>query len=446
MKSIKIGAGSASTFVIANMIGTGVFTSLGFQLLTTANPISIAIIWLIGGIVALCGAFVYSELGSAMPRSGGEYHYLGQIYHPAIGFLSGWTSLIVGFSAPIALASMALSEYVCNIYPSIDPTIFAMLMLTLITTFHAFNVKVGTQIQSVLTVFKILVILVFIIAGLLVAPDGASNYASVGNFSISDCFTPAFAVSLIWVYYAYSGWNAAAYIANDIENPKKNIPLALLGSTIFTIILYLGLNLIFLRTTPISEMMGEVEIGLISARHIFGPEGGEVMGLLIALMLVSSISSMVFVGPRVGVTMGEDHKILTFLTKTNKNNCPNVAIWAQWALSSVMVVTGAFRQITQYTSVVLSLCALLTVLGVFVHRRRFPKAERPYRTFLYPLPPIIFGIIISWSIVYTLYEDIRLTFVTHEQTLPWTFILSVATLVFGFIMFLISKKISNAKK
>ncbi len=443
MKTTKIGAGSASTFVIANMIGTGVFTSLGFQLLTTANPVAIAIIWLIGGLVALCGAFAYSELGAAMPRSGGEYHYLSQIYHPAVGFLSGWTSLIVGFSAPIALSCMALSQYVCNIYTGLNPTVFAMVMLTFITTFHAFNMKVGTHIQGVLTVLKILVIVVFIVAGMIVAPDGASNYAVVGDFKMSDCFTPAFAVSLIWVYYAYSGWNAAAYIANDISNPRKNIPLALLGSTVFTIILYLGLNLIFLRTTPIDEMMGQVEIGLISARHIFGPEGGEVMGLLIAVMLVSSISSMVFVGPRVGVTMGEDHKILSFLTRTNKNNCPTVAIWSQWALSSLMVLTGAFRQITQYTSVVLSLCALLTVAGVMVHRRRYPKAERPYRTFLYPITPLVFVVIISWSIVYTIYEDFRVTFVTGEQMLPWTFLLSVLTLLLGYAMYWLSNRIAK---
>ena len=210
-------AGTASAFVIANMIGTGVFTSLGFQLLTTANPISIALIWLIGGFVALCGAIVYSELGAAMPRSGGEYHYLSQIYHPAVGFLSGWTSLIVGFSAPIALSCMALSSYVCNIWPVIPPKLFAMIMLTVITLFHAFSVKVGANIQNVLTIVKVLVIVVFILAGLYVSADGvaAGNFQTMGDFSIDDMFTAGFAVSLIWVYYAYSGWNAAAYVAND---------------------------------------------------------------------------------------------------------------------------------------------------------------------------------------------------------------------------------------
>jgi len=446
MKSIKISAGTASTFVIANMIGTGVFTSLGFQLLTTANPVSVALIWLIGGLVALCGAIVYSELGAAMPRSGGEYHYLSKIYHPALGFLSGWTSLIVGFAAPIALSCMAMSSYICNIWPVINPMFLALAMLTLITLFHAFDVHVGTQIQSVLTMAKVLVIIVFIVAGLFVAPEGTGNFASAGDFSFGDIITPGFAISLIWVYYAYSGWNAAAYIASDIRKPLRNIPLALLGSTVFTIILYLGLNMIFLRTTPVREMVGQVEIGLISARHIFGPQGGNIMGFLIAVMLMSSISSMVFVGPRVGVTMGEDHKVFSFLTKVNGRKCPYVAIWAQWLVSAVMIMTGAFRQITQYTSVILSFCALLTVFGVFVHRRRFPKARRPYRTLAYPLPAVVFCVIIAWSIVYTVYEDFRQTFVTAEQMAPWTTILSIATLVVGILIYFISRKMENKQE
>ena len=444
MKPIKMNAGTASAFVIANMIGTGVFTSLGFQLLTTANPISIALIWLIGGFVALCGAIVYSELGAAMPRSGGEYHYLSQIYHPAVGFLSGWTSLIVGFSAPIALSCMALSSYVCNIWPVIPPKLFAMIMLTVITLFHAFSMKVGANIQNVLTIVKVLVIVVFILAGLYVSADGvaAGNFQTMGDFSIGDMFTAGFAVSLIWVYYAYSGWNAAAYIANDIKHPRKNIPLALMGSTLFTIVLYLGLNMIFLRTTPISEMNGQIEIGLISARHIFGAEGGEVMGLLIAVMLVSSISSMVFVGPRVATTMGEDHRILRGLTRKNPSGCPYVAIWAQWLLSGVMVLTGAFQEITQYTSVVLSLCALLTVMGVIRHRRKFPNAERPYRTLLYPVPALLFGIIISWSIIYMLYTDFC-QYLDGQHLLPWTTLLSLGTLLFGYVVYLLSQQLSQ---
>ena len=292
-KKYKIGVKTASTFVIANMIGTGVFTSLGFQLFSTTNPFTIALLWIVGGIIALCGAIVYSELGAAMPRSGGEYNFLSEIYHPSVGFLSGWVSLIVGFAAPVALACMALSSYACRIFPSINPTFLGVTVLSVITLIHLFSKKVGATVQNILTVAKILIILVFIVAGFACAPEGMENFSNA-KFDANDIFSSGFAVSLIWVYYAYSGWNAAAYISGDIKNPQRNVPLAMMASTFFVAILYLLLNMVFLRTAPVSELTGQVEVGLISAVHVFGPKGGAVMGLLIALMLTSSISSMVY--------------------------------------------------------------------------------------------------------------------------------------------------------
>ncbi len=436
----KINARTASAFVIANMIGTGVFTSLGFQLLTTTSPVSIVLLWLIGGLTALCGAVVYSELGAAMPRSGGEYNFLSVIYHPFVGFLSGWSSLIVGFAAPVALACMALSSYVCNIFPSIPEMWLALGVLTVITVLHAFNPRIGITAQNLLTAAKLLIIATFIVVGFIVEPGGASNFEGIGQFQPSELFTTSFAVSLIWVYYAYSGWNSAAYISGDIVNPRRNVPLALVSSTLVVIVLYVLLNVVFIRTTPIAEMAGEVEIGLISARHIFGTTGGNVVGLLIALMLTSSISSMVYVGPRVGVTMGEDHRLFRFLTRRNAQDCPSSAIWAQWAISALLILTGSFRVVTQYTGIIISLFALLTVVGVFVHRRRFPQAERPYRTHLYPLPPLLFGIVFVWSIVYLMFDDFDQAFVSHSQDAPWTTIMSFGTLLIGAAIWWIEKK------
>lgn len=436
----QINARTASAFVIANMIGTGVFTSLGFQLLTTTSPVSIVLLWLIGGLTALCGAVVYSELGAAMPRSGGEYNFLSVIYHPFVGFLSGWSSLIVGFAAPVALACMALSSYVCNIFPAISEMWLAMGVLTVITVLHAFNPRIGITAQNLLTAAKLLIIVVFIVVGFAVEPGGAANFEAAGQFQPSELFTTSFAVSLIWVYYAYSGWNSAAYISGDIVNPRRNVPLALVVSTVVVIVLYVLLNVVFLRTTPIAEMAGEVEIGLISARHIFGTTGGNVVGMLIALMLTSSISSMVYVGPRVGVTMGEDHRFFRFLTRRNAQDCPSSAIWAQWTISALLILTGSFRVVTQYTGIIISLFALLTVVGVFVHRRRFPEAERPYRTHLYPLPPLLFGLVFVWSIVYLMFDDFEQAFVSHRQDAPWTTIMSFGTLVIGAAIWWIEKK------
>lgn len=438
----KIGVKTAATFVIANMIGTGVFTSLGFQLLSTTNPITIGLIWIIGGFTALCGAIVYSELGAAMPRSGGEYNFLSEIYHPSLGFLSGWVSLIVGFAAPVALACMALSSYVCSIFPIINPTFFAIIVLTIITVIHLFSKKLGATVQNILTVAKILIIIVFIVAGLLCSADGIDNFRNA-TLDIDDVFSTGFAVSLIWVYYSYSGWNAASYISGDIKNPQRNVPLSMMYSTLFVTILYFLLNMVFLRTAPVNELTGQIQVGLISATHVFGKEGGAVMGLLIALMLTSSISSMVYVGPRVGMTMGEDHRMFRFLTWKNKLDCPSVAVALQWALSLIMILTKSFEDVTKYTGIVLSFCSMLTVFGVFVHRKRFPNAKRPYKSFGYPFTPIIFCLLILFSIIYLVYEDYVHTYIENTQDAPWTTIASFGTLLMGVALWFVNKRINK---
>lgn len=443
--SPQMGARTAAIFVIANMIGTGVFTSLGFQLLVTANPLVIALIWIIGGLVALCGAIVYSELGAAMPRSGGEYHFLSTIYHPSVGFLAGWVSLIVGFAAPVALSCMALSSYVCNIYPLVNPQVLAVAVLSVITIVHFFSTKQGTLMQSVLTIVKIVIIVVFIVAGFICSADGVGNFDCLVDFKADDVLSSAFAVSLVWVYYAYSGWNAAAYIAGDVKNPKRNVPIALISGTLFVVVLYLLLNIVFLRTTPVDQLSGQVEIGLICARHIFGSKGGVIMGILIALMLTSCISSMVYVGPRVGMIMGEDHKMFRFLTWKNSKGSPSVAVAFQWIISLLLILTNSFKEVTEYTGIVLSFCSLLTVFGLFVHRRRFPNLVRPYKAMVYPITPMFFCAIIVWSIIYLIYDDFVKAFIEHQQLAPWTTIASSLTLLFGMLLWFVNRRLDEKK-
>lgn len=432
---------AAAAFVVANMVGTGVFTSLGFQLITTDKVFSIMMLWLIGGVVAFCGALCYAELGAAMPRSGGEYHYLSTIYHPSVGFLSGWVSLVVGFAAPVALTCMALASYVCRIYPMLHPRWIALGVLLLITLVHTRDLKLSSSFQMVFTILKVLLIVAFIACGI-VLPAHPQDYSGQ-TASWGDVFSSGFAVSLIWVYYAYSGWNASTYMASEVENPKKNIPLSLILSTVIVTVLYLLLNYVFLRSTPTADLTGQIEVGLISARNIFGEHWGNFMGLVISILLLSSISSMVFMGPRVAQVMGEDHRILRFLSVKDKKGVPLAAIGFQFVISALLIITDSFEMITKYTGILLSLCSLLTVIGVFVHRRRFPNVERPYKTFGYPITPILFSALIIWSIVYLLNEDYTKTFVTHEQSAPWMTIMSFCTLLAGLIVYLINIRISK---
>lgn len=444
-ETYKFGLTTASAFVIANMIGTGVFTSLGFQLLGTTNMISILILWLVGGVIALCGALVYGELGAAMPRSGGEYHYLRVIYHPILGFMSGWASLIVGFAAPVALACMALSMYLFKVFPVLNPLAVGLFVLTSVTLMHSYDVKMGGTIQRFFTFFKVLVIIGFIVCGFVLPVKFQDVSASLSAFKWSDVFSTGFAVSLVWVYYAYSGWNASAYMANEIRNPRKTIPRSLFISTLIVTVLYILLNAVFMLSTPVGEMTGQVEVALISARHIFGPGLGNMMGLLIALLLVSSISSMVFLGPRVSQVMGEDTYILRPLARRSAKRTPYIAIWVQYAFSFLLIITNSFELVTKYTGITLSFFAMMTVLGVFVHRKRFPDASRPYKTWGYPVVPVIFILLIVWSMVYLIYDDYEKTFITGTQTAMWMSLMSFLTLLSGALLFLLNKYVVKRK-
>lgn len=429
----KYGLWTASAFVVANMIGTGVFTSLGFQLEATENFIAILILWAIGGVIALCGAMSYGELGALFPHSGGEYFYLGHIYSPVVGFLAGWVSLVVGFAAPVALASMALASYIDQLVPGIPPEVISIGVLTVITVIHAFTLHVSGVAQNILTWLKVAVIIVFIILGLTVPTHLESIRPSVTGFEWKTIFSAPFAVSIIWVYYAYSGWNASAYIANDIEKPQKTLPGSLLLSTLGVTVIYMLLNLVFLLTAPVAEMKGQVEIGLISAGHILGERMGTAMGLVIAFMLVSSISSMVFIGPRVSQAMGEEHKMLRFLRVKTRNGIPIVGLLFQYALSVIMILTGSFSLVTRYTGVLLSLSSMMAVLGVIVCRFTRKKMARPFKSPLYPVPQIIFILLMLVSVVYSVASDWKVLAV------------SAGTLCGGVLLFYVEKIIFARK-
>lgn len=430
-QTYKFGLITTSAFVVANMIGTGVFVSLGFVLQETTNFVAILLLWLLGGVTALCGALVYGELSAAMPRSGGEYHFLREIYHPLLGFMAGWASLIVGFAAPVALACMAFGTYLARVFPLLNPMLTALVVLVMITAVHVYDVKVGGAVQRWFTFFKIFVILGLIFCGFFLPENHQDISASVAEFSVDDLFTTGFAVSLIWVYYSYSGWNASAYMANEIRRPQRTIPLSLFASTVIVTVLYMLLNAAFYFSTPVEIMQGQLEVGVISAQYVLGERAGNIMGLMIALLLLSSISSMVFLGPRVSQVMGEDTYILRALSKHSRNGTPYVAVWVQFAISFLLIITDSFALVTKYTGITLSFFSMLTVAGVFVHRKRFPTVERPYRTWGYPWVPCLFIALILWSVIYLIREDYMRTFVEREQAAMWMTLMSGCTLLTG---------------
>jgi basic amino acid/polyamine antiporter, APA family len=393
-----VGFLTACGIVIANIIGTGVFTSLGFQLADIQSGFALLMLWIVGGITALCGALCYGELSAALPRSGGEYHFLSRVYHPALGFMAGVVSATVGFAAPIALTAIAFGKYFDGVFGSGAPLVFSFAVVWIVALFHLGNLGVGSVFQNLWTLIKVLLIAALIVAGLLVQSRQSIAFLPQTGDAMS-IFSGAFAVALVYVMYSYSGWNAASYISGEIKVPEKNVPRALLIGTTIVIVLYVLLNGVFLLSSPREELTGQLEVALIAGKHIFGPNGGRIIGAVICLGLVSAISAMTWLGPRVTMAMGEDHWLLRFLGRKNRHGVPTNAALLQLLIVNLFFAKN-FQQIVIYIQFSLLLCSFLTVVGVIVLRITHPDLPRPYRVWLYPLPPLVFAAVTIWMMVY----------------------------------------------
>ena len=400
MSSTRFSVSTAMAIVIANMIGTGVFTSLGFQLVDIQSTFVLLMLWLVGGVTALCGALTYAELGSSLPRSGGEYNFLSEIYHPGAGFISGWISATVGFAAPTALAAMTFGAYL-EASVGFSATFMACALVILLTGAHALSHAASGGVQTVFTILKVLLILVFVSLVSLVVTDPQPvrllPVAGDGELLLSG----AFAVSLIYVNYAYTGWNAATYIINEVDNPRKNMPLILFTGTFVVMLLYLMLNYTFLHTAPMDTMTGKIEIGVIVAESAFGTTGGMIMGVVLATLLISTVSAMIIAGPRVLQVIGEDFRLFRFLSRKNSNQIPTVAIVIQSALTLAFILTSTFESVLVFSGFVMGVNTFFAVAGVFVLRRRGAPADA-YKTWGYPVTPLVFLGLMAWTLFYIL--------------------------------------------
>ena len=406
MASAKFKYTTVTAVVIANMVGTGVFTSLGFQLLDIRSGFVLLMLWAVGGLVAVCGAMTYAELGAAMPRSGGEYNFLARIFHPAAGFVSGWVSATIGFAGPTALAAMTFAAYTTSVMPGeasewLEKTL-ACGLVVLLTIVHAGNRRGSGGLQVGFTILKVAVIVGFcLLAWALVdEPQPVRFLPAAGDGVLLT--SGAFAVSLIYVSYAYTGWNAATYLSSELENPQRTLPIILLSGTLVVTLMYVALNIVFLYVAPMDDMVGEVEVGYIAAEFAFGEIGGRFTGIVMALLLVSTVSAMTLAGPRVLQVIGEDFAALRLLGRTNKDGIPSTAIFVQSALTILFILSARFETILVFAGFTLALNSFVTVLGVFVLRYRQPQLVRPYRTFLYPLPPLIYLSLTGWTLYFVL--------------------------------------------
>ena len=403
-KNKHISFWTSSSFIIASMVGTGVFTSLGYQILNIESTFPLLFLWIIGGFLALCGALTYAELATIFPRSGGEYSLLSNIIHPSVGFCAGLISATIGFAAPSVLASFAFANYLSTIFDFTNVKLISIIIIFIFHIIHISSIKVGTSFQDISTFIKILSILIFILIGLNI--ENPQNLViRPTSKDIDIIFSSFFATSLIWVSYAYTGWNSIIYIASEVKKPKINISKSMFFSTFSVMILYVLLNYIFLYTAPMTSLKGEVEVAHISGKYIFGESGGKIISIGIALLLLSTVSSYVYIGPRVMEVMGRDYTILSFLKKTDSKKIPKNAFLLQFIVSSLFIFTSSFEQVLMYTGISLILTSSITVFALFISRIKNKNLKRPYRTWGYPITPIFYLSLNAWIIYNSFLES-----------------------------------------
>jgi len=436
MSNSKFHFTTVTAVVIANMVGTGVFTSLGFQLLDIQSGFVLLMLWVAGGVAAVCGAMSYAELGAAMPRSGGEYNFLSRIYHPAAGFVSGWVSASIGFTAPTALAAMTFAAYTASALP--DTTrgpwlerVLAIGLVLILALIHAGRRRNSGGLQVIFTILKVGVIVVFCVAALSFVdePQPLQFAPAPGDGALLT--SGAFAVSLIYVSYAYTGWNSATYLSGELQNPQRTLPIILMSATLLVMALYVGLNYAFLSVAPIDALRGQIEIGFIAAQAAFGDTTGRFTGLVLALLLVSTVSAMTVAGPRVLQVIGEDFAALASLARTNTDGIPSTAIYLQSVVAILFILTSGFESILIFAGFTLALNSFATVLGVFVLRWRQPDLSRPYRTFGYPLTPLLYLALTGWTLVFVLINK------------PLEGFIGLAIVITGLVLYFLSERKSR---
>ena len=398
----KLGLFPLTNIVIANMIGAGIFTTSGLLMTDLKKPLLMLSLWAIGGVIALCGALSYGELGAAIPRAGGEYAFLSRLFHPVFGFLSGWVSFFAGFSAPIAASAIGFSEYLARAFPgllglglfhtpgeaSALKKFYSILVIMLFTLIHARGIKVGARVQNFLTVLKVALIVGLIVAGFSSGQGSFDHLRAGGEFRFDFGGWKTIGLSLMWIMFAYSGWNAAGYIGSEVKNPQKNLPRSLILGTGIVLALYLLLNLFYVYAVSPDKMAGVISIGGLAAGSLFGRSFEGVLSVLISFALFSSLSAFIILGPRVYYAMSLDGYFFPFASSVHpRHKVPSKSILLQGLIAAALVLFGTFDQILTYMGFSLGIFPILAILGVFKLRRSKASA---YRLPGFPVVPVIY--------------------------------------------------------
>ena len=417
----RLGTLGATALVVSNMVGVGIFTTTGFLAGDLAQPKLVIGIWLVGAALALAGALCYSELAANFPRSGGEYVYLSQAWGPAWGFIDGWISFFAGFSAPIAAAALAVSAYLAHFFPFLSADSPAGLVVSLgfaklrlggaqgvacavvmvFTAVNLFNVSQVEKLQIALTSTKLVVIAAFLMLGFTLGSGDWVHFSQPAERTATSSLASQFAVSLIFVFYGYSGWNAAVYVAEEIRNPERTVPISLVAGTLLVAAIYAALNVLYIYANSLGEMKGVVAVGALAATSLFGDRAGGLFSGAMAVSLLATINAMCMIGPRVYYAMARNRAFFPVAAKVHPRwKSPWIAVLAQGICCCVLIVTGTFESLGYYIGFILFLFTALSVLALFKFRKRPGWKQSRWVNCAYPLIPVTYVSMNAWVFVY----------------------------------------------
>ncbi len=427
-RSKKLGLGSGVGLVVADMVGVGVLTTAGFMAFNL-SPNQILLDWVVGGIVALAGALAYAAVARQVPRSGGEYRYLSALVHPSVGYVAGWTSLLVGFSMPIALAALGAGAFAETILPVVplakgaasnDMKWIATAIIALITLMHAVNMSASKLAQNVLVAVKGLIIVAFIGIGLVKGTNSIPSWGTPGG-APQPFPTEQFFISLIYISFCYSGWNAATYASDEFDNPRRNVPRAMMIGCGLVMGLYLLVNWVFVTNLTQADMTGwvigqdtqRITLAHLIVGRLLGAGAAQVMSILVVLALMSAISAMTMIGPRVYAAMAKDGFLPRALT-SREGRPPLGSVLLQSALAVSILWVSRFLEVLQNVGAILAIVSALTVLSLFrVRFRRAPTAERPG---IVPLvAAVVFAGVSGWMVTYAVKDASSVSLDVHKQ-------------------------------
>lgn len=426
----KIGWKTATAIVVSNMIGTGVFTTLGFQVVALQNTITIFLLWFIGGVLALFGAFCYAELGTFFKGNGGDYIYLSKTYHPLLGYLSSWVSLIIGFSSPVSLAALAMAKYMSFFQGDLG-TYFAIAVILIVALALSFSLSLSGKFHNFFTFIKVSFVVILVVIGVLFSQNQLHTAIDFSSTWKQELLVPAFATSLVFVTYAYTGWNSASYIAGEIKQPQKNLPKSLIIGTIFVTICYILINYIMLKHAPIKALQGKEDVMGIAANYMFGSTFGKIINVFIALQLVATISGYLWVGSRITQATASENKLWSFLSVKNSKNIPVRAIFAHATIAIIIISTGSFKQIFLYTSFVLQLFSTLAISSAFFLKK---TDRRLFKSNWFYIFPTLFLLFSAYILYFTLISN------------PKESLIGLAIVLVGIVLYFFDKRIPKVSE